>query len=76
LRRWDIGLIPSERSLDAVGEAVRLQIIDRSKIFDLFPNTDGPEKIAFLNAKSQTSRNIILTSHPAVWYVSNIKERE
>ena len=40
LRRWDFGLVPSERSLEAVGTSVRLHIfIGRSKVFDLFPRT-------------------------------------
>lgn len=39
LRRWDFRLVPSERSLEAVGESVRLHIISRSKVFDLFPRT-------------------------------------
>ena len=39
LRRWDFRLVPSERSLEAVGESVRLNIISRSKVFDLFPRT-------------------------------------
>lgn len=37
MRRWDFGLFPSERSLEAVGKSVRLHIIGRSKVFDLFP---------------------------------------
>lgn len=37
---WDFGLIPSERSLEAVGKTVGLHIIGRSKVFDLFPRTD------------------------------------
>lgn len=36
----DFGLIPSERSLEAVGKSVGLHIIGRSKVFDLFPRTD------------------------------------
>ena len=39
LRRWDFRLVSSERSLEAVGESVRLHIIGRSKAFDLFPRT-------------------------------------
>ena len=39
LRRWDFGLVPSERSLEAVGKSVDLHIIGRSKVFDLFPRT-------------------------------------
>jgi hypothetical protein len=39
LRRWDFRLISSERSLEAVGKFVRLHIISRSKVFDLFPRT-------------------------------------
>ena len=39
LRRWGFRLVPSERSLEAVGESVRLHIISRSKAFDLFPRT-------------------------------------
>ena len=36
---WDFGLVSSERSLEAVGKFVRLHIISRSKVFDLFPRT-------------------------------------
>ncbi len=39
LRRWDFRLVPSERSLEAVGKSVDLHIIGRSKAFDLFPRT-------------------------------------
>ncbi len=39
LRRWDFRLVPSERSLEAVGKSVDLHIIGRSKVFDLFPRT-------------------------------------
>ena len=39
LRRWDFGLVPSERSLEAVGESVDLHNIGRSMAFDLFPRT-------------------------------------
>ena len=39
-RRWDFGLVPSERSLETIGKSVRLHIIGRSKVFDLFPRTD------------------------------------
>lgn len=39
LRRWDFGLVPSERSLEAVDKSVHLHIIGRSKAFDLFPRT-------------------------------------
>ena len=39
LRRWDFRLVPSERSLEAVGKSVGLHIIGRSKVFDLFPRT-------------------------------------
>ena len=39
LRRWDFGLVPSERSLEAVGKSVDLHNIGRSMAFDLFPRT-------------------------------------
>ena len=39
LRRWDFRLVPSERSLEAVGKSVDLHIIGRSRVFDLFPRT-------------------------------------
>ena len=39
LRRWNFGLVPLERSLEAVGKSVCLHIIGRSKVFDLFPRT-------------------------------------
>ena len=61
LRRWDFRLVPSERSLEAVGESVRLHIIDRSKPFDWFPRTDKGkigffprEKPALTNSRERT----------------------
>ena len=38
-RRWDFGLVPSERSLESVGKSVPLHIMGRSRGFDLFPRT-------------------------------------
>lgn len=40
MRRWNFRLVLSERSLEVVGKSVRLHIISRSKVFDLFPKTD------------------------------------
>lgn len=39
LRRWDFRLVPSERSLEAVGKSAGLHIIGRNMAFDLFPRT-------------------------------------
>lgn len=39
LRQWHFRLVPSERSLEAVGKTMGLHIISRSKVFDLFPRT-------------------------------------
>lgn len=61
LRRWDFRLVPSERSLEAVGESVRLHIISRSKVFDLFPRTYRGnnrcvlrQKHALINSRERT----------------------
>ena len=61
LRRWDFGLVPSERSLEAVGKSVRLHIISRSKVFDLFPRTYkgknrcvSRQKHALINSRERT----------------------
>ena len=61
LRRWDFRLVPSERSLEAVGESVRLHIISRSKVFDLFPRTYRGnnrcvlrQKHALINSREET----------------------
>lgn len=61
LRRWDFRLVPSERSLEAVGESVRLHIISRSKAFDLFPRTYRGknrcvlrQKHALINSRERT----------------------
>lgn len=51
LRRWDFRLVPSERSLEAVGESVRLHIISRDNHIDLFPHTSVVEKMAILRSK-------------------------
>ena len=51
LRRWDFGLIPSERSLEAVGKSVGLHIIGRSKGVDLFPRTDKGKNRCVLRQK-------------------------
>jgi len=40
LKRWDFRVVPSERSLEAVGKYVCLHIIGRSKAVDLLPRTD------------------------------------
>lgn len=61
LRRWDFRLVPSERSLEAVGKSVDLHIIGRSKVFDLFPRTyKGKnrcvlrQKHALINSRERT----------------------
>lgn len=66
MRRWDFGLIPSERSLEAVGKSVRLHIISRSKVFDLFPRTDRGEnrcvlrqKCALINSRERAQKSDI-----------------
>ena len=51
LRRWDFRHVPSERSLEAVGKSVRLHIISRSKVFDLFPRTYRGKKRCVLRKK-------------------------
>ena len=66
MRRWDFGLIPSERSLEAVGKSVRLHIISRSKVFDLFPRTykdknrcDFGQKNALINSRERPQKSDI-----------------
>ena len=61
LRRWGFRLVPSERSLEAVGESVRLHIISRSKVFDMFPRTYRGnnrcvlrQKHALINSRERT----------------------
>ena len=51
MRRWDFRLVPSERSLEAVGKSVRLHIIGRSKAFDLFPRTHKGKNRCVLRKK-------------------------
>lgn len=51
MRRWDFGLVPSERSLEAVGKSVCLHYIGRSKGFDLFPRTDKGKNRCVLRQK-------------------------
>lgn len=66
MRRWDFGLIPSERSLEAVGKSVRLHIISRSKVFDLFPKTNKGknrgvlwQKYALINSRERAQKSDI-----------------
>lgn len=76
MRRWDFGLIPSERSLEAVGKSVRLHIISRSKVFDLFPKTDKEknwgvlwQKYALINSRERAQKfdiNLEQSSHVEV----------
>ena len=76
LRRWGFRLVPSERSLEAVGESVRLHIISRSKAFDLFPRTyKGKnrcvlrQKYALINSRERTLKsdiNLEQSSHVEV----------
>lgn len=61
LRRWDFRLVPSERSLEAVGKSVDLHIIGRSMAFDLFPRTYRGknrcvlrQKHALINSRERT----------------------
>lgn len=61
MRRWVFRLVPSERGLEAVGESMRLHIIGRSKVFDLFPRTyKGKnryvlrQKHALINSRERT----------------------
>ena len=51
LRRWDFRLVPSERSLEAVGKFVRLHNIGRRKVFDLFPRTHKGKNQCVLREK-------------------------
>lgn len=46
-----MGHVPSERGLEAVGKSVRLLIISRSKVFDLFPRTDKEKNRCVLSQK-------------------------
>lgn len=66
LRQWHFRLVPSERSLEAVGKAVGLHIIGRSKSFDLFPRTDKGknrcvlwQKYALINSRERTQKSDI-----------------
>lgn len=65
-RRWDFRLVPSERSLEAVGKSVDLHIIGRSKVFDLFPRTHKDknrcvlrEKHASINSRERQQKSDI-----------------
>ncbi len=66
LRRWDFRLVPSERGLEAVGKAVGLHIIGRSKGVDLFPRTDKGknrcvlwQKYALINSRERQQKSDI-----------------
>ena len=66
MRRWHFRLVPSERSLEAVGKSVRLHIIGRSKVFDLFPRTHKGknrcvlrQKHALINSRERTQKSDI-----------------
>ena len=85
LRRWGFRLVPSERSLEAVGESVRLHIISRSKAFDLFPMTyKGKnrcvlrQKYALINSRERTLKsdiNLEQSSHvETVVLLTHLKE--
>ncbi len=65
MRRWDFRLVPSERSLEAVGKSVRLHIIGRSKAFDLFPRTHKGKNRCVLRKKHAliNSREPLLKSY-------------
>ena len=86
LRRWDFRLVPSERSLEAVGESVRLHIISRSKVFDLFPRTHkgknrcvSRKKHALINSRERTLNsdiNLEQSSHvETVVLLSQLKQK-
>ena len=53
----DFGLIPSERSLEAIGDSVRVYIIDKSKGFDLFPRTHKGKNRCVLRQKLDIVNN-------------------
>ena len=66
LRRWDFGLVLSERRLEAVGKSEGLHIIGRSKVFDLFPRTDKGknrcvlrQKYALINSRERPQKSDI-----------------
>ena len=72
LRRWNFGLVPSERSLEAVGKSVRLHIIGRSNVFDLFPRTYKGKKRCVLRQKTRFDKfprtNANLATHlTSIW---------
>ncbi len=58
--------VPSERSLEVVGKSVRLHIIGRSKVFDLFSRTDKVKnrcvlrhKYALINSRKRRQKSDI-----------------
>ena len=72
LRRWNFGLVPLERSLEAVGKSVCLHIIGRSKVFDLFPRTYKGKKRCVLRQKTRFDKfprtNANLATHlTSIW---------
>lgn len=72
LRRWNFGLVPSERSLETVGKSVRLHIIGRSNVFDLFPRTYKGKKRCVLRQKTRFDKfprtNANLATHlTSIW---------
>ena len=66
LRQWHFRLVPSERSLEAVGKSADLRIIGRSKVFDLFPRTHKGknrcvlwQKYAWINSRERQQKSDI-----------------
>lgn len=51
LRRWDFGLVPSERRIEAIGGFAGSIFISRDNHIDLFPRTSAVEKMAILKSK-------------------------
>lgn len=86
LRRWGLGLVPSERSLEAVGKSVPLHIIGGNKVFDLFPRMYKgknqcvlSQKHALINSREQPLRsdiNLEQSSHvETVCLMSRVEEK-
>lgn len=86
MRRWDFRLVPSERSLEAVGKSVRLHIIGRSKAFDLFPRTHKGKnrcvlrkKHALINSREpllKSDINLEQSSQAAAMFVDELEEQD
>ena len=81
LRRWDFRLVPSERSLEAVGKSVDLHIIGRSKGIDLFPRTDKGknrcvlwQKYALINSRERTQKSDINLEQSSQTLLGNLSK--